>query len=91
METSPQARLAQIHKKLQEVGDRLSAIDFGAGNPLDHWKAIGEISTVVREAALGLPPELLAQCHRLTDFAQSNRGLEGYWSSCMDEVKALLK
>ncbi|MBN1668361.1 MAG: hypothetical protein JW862_14805 [Anaerolineales bacterium] len=90
MDPSVKIALTQINQELSAVGDRLSAIDFGAGDPMGHWKAIGELSTRVRQAALALPADVLAGCPQLTDFAHATRGLEGCWGSCLDEVQALL-
>jgi hypothetical protein len=90
MDTNLQTTLTQINTELKAVGDRLSAIDFGAGDPMEHWKAIGELSASVRQAALTLPADVLAGCPQLTDFAHAMRGLEGCWGSCQDEVQALL-
>ena len=90
MEAEAQVLLTQIRANLQEVGDRLSAIDHNLGSTSEHWKAITAIGNRVREAALELPDDLLAQYPQLTDFTRSTRGLEGCWSFCVDEIEALI-
>jgi len=86
-----QAQLQQIRKLLQEIGDRLSAIDHDAGNSIAHWQKIGENDEKVRSVAANLPKDIQAKCPEMMMFVNAGKTLQFSWGICIDEVEASLQ
>jgi len=79
-----------IYQTLAKVADLQYAIDVGEGDQMAHWQEIGVIDHRLRRLVNTLPDEVFTQAPSLALFALSSRPIQGCWSSCRDEVGAVL-
>jgi hypothetical protein len=82
--------LETIYQALAEVADLQFAIDAGVGDEMAHWQEIGVIDHRLRRLVNTLPDEVFIQAPSLALFALSSQPIQSCWSSCRDEVGAVL-
>lgn len=90
MSESTPSLLELILADLKQVGDLLSAIDHAQGNTIALWQEISVVNHHVRRLVSQLDEDTLVRLPGLAAFAFSDAQIFGCWSTCADEIEALL-
>lgn len=82
--------LQSVFEALNEVGERLSAIDHQYGEENLHWQTISALSHTIRRQAGELPDEVFTYLPSLAVFTLTIDSIDSCWGQCMDELNIYL-
>lgn len=82
--------LEHILADLKQVGDLLSAIDHAQGDDMALWQEISVINHRIRRLVNQMDEDTLIRLPGLAAFTLSDAQVFSCWSTCADQIEALL-